>query len=218
MAEFVSEEEFKNIENKTHIIPNGIDKFWIENKAVETKKCPQNKKLKLLFVGRVQFVKNADILINVCRKLKEEGIEAELSIVGEMKERRYEKLFAKYDFVKYYPKCKKEELKKHYENADIFILLSHRETFGLVYAEAMSNALPIIYTRGQGFDGQFEDGTVGYACSSTDVNEAVEKVKKVLENYCELSENGRIMFEKFSWEKIASELEEIYEKTSGYIK
>lgn len=38
---------------------------------------------------------------------------------------------------------------------------SHKETFGLVYAEAMSQGLPIIYTKNQGFDGQFPDGYVG---------------------------------------------------------
>ena len=40
-----------------------------------------------------------------------------------------------------------------------FCLPSHAETFGLVYVEAMSQGLPIIY-EGQGFDKQFQDGEV----------------------------------------------------------
>ena len=41
---------------------------------------------------------------------------------------------------------------------DIFVMPSINETFGLVYAEAMSQGLPVIYTKGQGFDKQFNDG------------------------------------------------------------
>ena len=39
---------------------------------------------------------------------------------------------------------------------DIFVMPSVTELL-LVYAEAMSQGLPVIYTRGQGFDGQFEE-------------------------------------------------------------
>jgi len=42
------------------------------------------------------------------------------------------------------------------------------ETFGLVYAEALSQGLPVLYTRGQGFDRQFEEGEVGYAVDCFD--------------------------------------------------
>ena len=36
------------------------------------------------------------------------------------------------------------------------------ESFGLTYAEAMSQGVPVIYSKGQGFDGQFKEGVVGY--------------------------------------------------------
>ena len=37
-----------------------------------------------------------------------------------------------------------------YRENDIYVMPSIIETFGLVYAEAMSQGLPVIYTRGQG--------------------------------------------------------------------
>ena len=37
------------------------------------------------------------------------------------------------------------------------------ETFGLVYGEALSQGLLIIYTKGQGFDGQIKEKLAGYS-------------------------------------------------------
>ena len=47
---------------------------------------------------------------------------------------------------------------------------SRYETFGLVYGEAMSQGLPIIYSKGQGVDGYFKEGTVGYGVVSDRYN------------------------------------------------
>ena len=40
--------------------------------------------------------------------------------------------------------------------ARAFVLPSNSETFGMVYAEALLNGTPILYSRGTGFDGMFE--------------------------------------------------------------
>jgi glycosyltransferase involved in cell wall biosynthesis len=57
----------------------------------------------------------------------------------------------------------KEKLLNNYRNSDIFIMPSYNETFGLVYIEAMSQGLPIIYTQNEGVDGYFKEGSVGYS-------------------------------------------------------
>ena len=59
---------------------------------------------------------------------------------------------------------------------------SYTESFGLVYAEAMSQKLPVIYSKGQGFDGQFEEGLVGYHVSPYDVKDIANGILKALEN------------------------------------
>ena len=68
----------------------------------------------------------------------------------------------------------KEELIKLYRDSHIFTMPSITESFGLVYAEAMTQALPVVYTKGQGFDGQFPDGEVGYSVEA--LNEIVRTV------------------------------------------
>lgn len=56
---------------------------------------------------------------------------------------------------------------------------SFTESFGLVYAEAMSQGLPVIYSKGQGFDGQFAEGVVGYHVDAHDPEELCENIIKM---------------------------------------
>ena len=87
---------------------------------------------------------------------------------------------------------------------------SHTETFGLVYAEAMSQGMPVIYTRGQGFDGHFEDGVIGYSVSDYDADELVEKIISIIENHENISTRCLEKVDRFNWNKIAEEYKEVY--------
>ncbi len=49
------------------------------------------------------------------------------------------------------------QIDRHLQEALAFVLPSTSETFGMVYAEALLNGTPILYSRGTGFDGMFED-------------------------------------------------------------
>lgn len=90
---------------------------------------------------------------------------------------------------------------------------SKHETFGLVYAEAMSQGLPVIYTRGQGFDGQFEEGEVGYSVQYDSAEEIVDRIKEILNNYKTISNNCVEKVDRFDWDEIARKYIEIYLKT-----
>ena len=112
--------------------------------------------------------------------------------------------------VVYHGKLVKEELIDVYRSCNIYLMPSHYETFGLVYAEALSQGLPVLYTKGQGFDGQFEDGEVGYAVVSTDANDIKDKILKVIENYDKILPNIQHCLEKFKWDKIAKQYADLY--------
>ena len=64
---------------------------------------------------------------------------------------------------------------------------SFHETFGLVYIEAMSQGLPIIYTKGEGIDGYFKEATVGYSVNPKDVKNIVKKIEMIIHNYNKIS-------------------------------
>ena len=87
---------------------------------------------------------------------------------------------------------------------------SYYETFGLVYPEAMSQGLPVIYSKNQGFDGQFEEGYIGYRVDPHDPLDIAEKINKIVENYSELSQNAIQAYKKFSWDILAEEYIAIY--------
>ena len=88
------------------------------------------------------------------------------------------------------------------------------ETFGLVYAEAMSQGLPLIYTRNQGFDGQFPEGIVGYNVNCYDAREIADKIIKINKDYKSISQNCITLSSEFSWEKISGKYHGIYRSIS----
>lgn len=55
-----------------------------------------------------------------------------------------------------------------FHTATAFALVSHRESFGMVFAEALMAGAPCLIPRGQGIDGYFEDGSVVLSAPSRD--------------------------------------------------
>ena len=92
---------------------------------------------------------------------------------------------------------------------------SIRESFGRVYAEAMTQGLPVIFTRGQGFDGLFEDGAVGYAVNPLDYEEIADAIEKISNRYEEMSKNCVEKCKLFDWTAIAKKLEGMYRFAFG---
>ena len=121
----------------------------------------------------------------------------------------YERLKT-YECFRYTEPKKKEELIDYYRDADIFVMPSLTETFGLVYAEAMSQGLPVIYTRGQGFDGQFEEGVVGYHTDSSSTEELISAIKNIVDNYEKISADCTDSAGKFDWKAITAKYADIY--------
>lgn len=194
---------------KSIVIPNGIDDFWLENKFYEREK-PRGKEINLLYVGIVNKNKNIDTTIKTCEMFLEKGFSVRYTIIGNIKDEKQRALIEESSFINYIGHSNKEELISYYRNSDIFVMPSIHETFGIVYIEAMSQALPLIYTRGQGFDEQFEEGEVGYRVNSDSPSEIFERVKDIVDNYKYISDKCVSNVDKFSWDRIAKEYKEVY--------
>ena len=195
---------------KSVVIPNGIDKFWLENKNNEKKLATST--LNLLSVGELTKRKNFLKTIDALTKLNRDGIESRLYIVGKIINNKiYKKIIANRNVI-YRGPMPREELIDIYRKCDIFVLPSHTETFGLVYPEAMSQGLPLVYTKNQGFDKWFPDGHVGYAVDSKKSDEIYQAVILIMDNYSQISNNAIDGSEKFSWEKIVSDYSKVYSK------
>ncbi len=201
----------EELEKKTYIIPNGIDDFWISN-CYKTKDMKSNSKnVNIIYAGRIDKNKNIETTQETLKMLRDNGYNTQFSIVGKIENQKIFKKIINYQNTKYYGEKNKEELMKLYRKNDIFVMPSFSETFGLVYAEAMSQGLPVIYTRGQGFDGQFGDGIVGYSVDPKSKNEIADKIKIILRKYREISGNCIKKVNKFEWDKIVNKYKKIYE-------
>ncbi|MBS4534360.1 glycosyltransferase family 4 protein [Clostridium sp. D2Q-14] len=210
LDKFIPAKHKKEIKNKAIVIPNGIDKFWLNNKAEESFKS-KYKKTNLIYVGNIDSNKNIETTVKTCKLLIEQGYKVNYKVIGKVKNKNYMNIIEKYEFIKYIPYCQKEELIEYYRNSDIFIMPSKHETFGLVYAEAMSQGLPVIYTRGQGFDGQFNEGEVGYSVDCMDEYEIADKILKIKENYSEISNRCIKLVDRFDWDNISELYSEVYD-------
>lgn len=201
----------EELEGKCIVIPNGISSLFFEKKG--TARPALSGPPRLLYVGEVSSNKNLETTIQAARQLRQTGLDVRLTVVGAILEEKYRSLMEENaDFVAHHDRCPQEEVLTHMRDADIFVMPSHTETFGLVYAEAMSQGLPVLYTRGQGFDRQFLDGTVGYAVSDRDPVELADKIRLAVEHYAALSDNCLRLVEKFDWEKIAAQYVSLYKQ------
>ena len=205
LENYVPIEKREEIERKVAIIPNGINKFWIEN-SISLKR--RHKEIRLIYVGSIDQNKNVITTISACKKLLSQGYEVKFTVVGDI-EIKIDELNEK--FIQHIPYSPKEEIRKYFEESDIFIMPSKYETFGLVYAEALSQGLPIIYTRSQGFDGQIPNGEVGYSVRYDDIDEIAEKIILIYKNYNFYSTKIKNYIHKFDWENIADNYKIIYE-------
>ena len=210
IKKYVPEAYQKEIEEKSVVIPNGISGFWLDN-LYSDKTGSIGEEVNLIFVGRVVKRKNVESAIKASGELEKRiNKKVNLTIVGEKKDAEYFEYISqmgKFDFKGYLPK---EELIKHYRASDIFIMPSFTETFGLVYAEALSQGLPIIYSYGQGFDGQFEEGQVGYGVDPYSLEDIVNKTIRIIEEYDQIYKNCVKASTKFDWRKIINKYLELY--------
>lgn len=86
---------------------------------------------------------------------------------------------------------------------------SYHETFGLVYIEALTQHLAIVYTKGQGVDWML-DSSVGEAVkasSKADIKGAIEKIIRHRSNYLAAEV---VDFDQLRWDAIVSCYIEIY--------
>lgn len=209
LSKWVSGKTREEIAAKSHVIPNGIAKLFLEPQAQAHPGC--HDPLRLICVGLINSRKNPELTVEAAQLLRNRGEQVNLTFIGQMKEEKYKPLMEK-DFVTWVDKCPQTEVLKYLHQADIFVMPSHTETFGLVYAEAMSQGLPVLYTAGQGFDGQFPEGEVGFAVSDEDAADIADKVLKIRDNYVKMSENAVSGAARFDWDAIGDKYHQLYQE------
>lgn len=76
-------------------------------------------------------------------------------------------------------KIPRDSIKAQYDDADIMVMISKWEAYGLVYLEAMSRGCITIASRNEGFDGIIVDGENGFLCKAGDVDELASIFQRI---------------------------------------
>ena len=74
----------------------------------------------------------------------------------------------------------------------------------------MSQGLPVIYSRGEGFYGQVPEGSAGYAVDPHSTEEVAEAILRVVREYRQLSARCPELAKRFDWDRIVEQYRESY--------
>ena len=212
MEKYVPKNIRKELLRKSFVIPFAIDEYYLKNQP-KCKKLEDDNTIGVVQVAR-DFDKNKNLKTSVkaVKRLIEKNINIELSVIGNISNKADLRLIQQNEFIRYIPFCPKEELIAYLRKSHILVMPSHYETFGLVYPEAMSQGLPVIYTRGQGFDRQFDEGKIGFSVKFDDEIELANNIIRIVENYKYMSDNSLKYARKFSADIVAKQYIDIFEK------
>ncbi len=210
LRECCREKDREMVLTKSDVIQNGLEPFWLENIGQARQSVHQP--LELLCVGKIDRNKNIETTVKVVDRLNKKGTASHLTVIGQVLDEKVKNLLDNSENVSAISYLKKEELIQYYREADIFIMPSFKETFGRVYAEAMTQGVPVIYSRGQGFDGTFPGGTVGFDVRADNIDEITEAVERIIRDYARISANCVQLCKIFNWNDISERLEKLYER------
>jgi glycosyltransferase involved in cell wall biosynthesis len=194
------------------IIPNGIDLPWIPD-------CkPSAPQRTLLFLSRIHPKKNIGSLLQAWRRLQDAHPDWRLVIAGrgepdherEVRELATASALRRVEFPGplYGP-----EKTQAYLGAELFVLPTHSENFGMVVAEALAHAVPAIVSRGAPWSGLDTEGCGWWIDGDVDVlAETLDSAMRLApERLAEMGQKGRAWMQRdFSWESIAERMEEAY--------
>lgn len=206
---YLEDEYREDFIKKSVVIGNGLEKFWLDNKFNKNRTIDKSN-IRVICVGKIDKNKNIVTTIKALESLILLGVNVSFTIVGQVIDKDVLNYLKQFNFIRIVEYLSKEKLIEEYRKSDIYIMPSIHETFGRVYAEAMTQGLPIIYSKGQGFDGIFEDGCVGYSVPSKDAEYIKSCIIKIIDDYSNISLRCLQYCNIFDWEKVSYKLEEFY--------
>lgn len=197
-------------------IPNGCEDFWFEDRPSPrtAPACP----LRLVFVGLLSRNKNLPAVLRALKILLQLGVPVELKVVGSGPlESQYQE-DAKNLPVEFLGFVNdRHQLRQIYRLSDVLVVPSFTESFGIVYAEALSQGIPVIYTRNQGFDGFFKDGMVGHAVDPNNPEQIADAILDIRDHFDDMSRTAIAESPMFRWDHSIIALRELYEAAKGSV-
>jgi N-acetyl-alpha-D-glucosaminyl L-malate synthase BshA len=207
-----------NVKNHIEVIPNFIDLDRFKKQKKEHFKqaiCPNGEKL-LVHTSNFRKVKRVDDVIRVFNEVRQ-VIPAKLLLVGDGPERdKMERLCRQLgtcDDVRFLGKL--EAVEEVLSVADLFLMPSEKESFGLAALEAMACEVPLISSNAGGIPELNIDGVTGYVCEIGDVATMTARSLDILanENLPRFKKQALARAKEFDISRILPLYEDFYKKT-----
>jgi D-inositol-3-phosphate glycosyltransferase len=163
------------------VVPCGVDTslFRPGDRAEARRRLGLDGRPLVLYVGRLEPIKGLDILFDAMGSLRAGGLPVELLVVGgdtdesrmgyEVQLRQGLQARALGASVHFLGPQAQDVLREYYVAADVTVLPSYYESFGMVALEAMACASPVVGTRVGGLTTTVRDGVTGYLVPEGDV-------------------------------------------------
>jgi len=208
-----------------HVIPCGVDLGRFvphDQQRVRAALGLDQQRPVLLFAGRLDPFKGADILLRAAAMMEEE---AEIVLVGGQLRQdndlealrqlaRDLQIERRVHFLGAQPQ---EAMPAIYSAADVTVMPSYHETFGLVAVESLACGTPVVATRAGGLTTVVRHGETGYLVPRCPGFFA-ERLDALLRDQdlmgC-MSQAARPSVLQFSWASVAAQVREVYEELIG---
>lgn len=200
------------------VLNMGVDRnvFLPMNKvnARNAVKIPQTSTM-VLFVGNIIKAKGITELASVYNNLKEKHDNLELHLIGAQKELTFVQwLENNYADITIHPPMNQEKIAKWMAAADVFVIPSYMEGFGLVALEAMSCHTPVVGSNVGGLKYLLNEGA-GVLVKPKNKKSLSDGIESVLNNDSlsnELVKNGEEKAQMFDQERLIGQLIKLYQR------
>lgn len=207
-----------DVNTPIEVIPNFIDLNRFKRQKKEHFKkaiCPNDEKL-MVHTSNFRKVKRVQDVIRVFYEVRK-SIPSKLLLVGDGPERdKMERLCRELgtcEDVRFLGKL--EAVEEVLSVADLFIMPSEKESFGLAALEAMACQVPILTSNVGGIPELNIDGKTGFLCEVGDIDTMTKKAKFILadENLANFKNNALARAKTFDVTSILPLYEDFYQKT-----
>jgi D-inositol-3-phosphate glycosyltransferase len=103
----------------------------------------------------------------------------------------------------------------YYSAADVLVVPSHYESFGMVALEAMACGTPVIASKVGGLSFTVQDGITGFHVPERDPEALAGKISLLLKDHdlrCRLSAQAVQWVRRYSWSRVADQIVSLYHR------
>ena len=214
---------------RMRVIPCGVDlqRFRPRSKTAARRRLGLQDKKTLLFVGRIDPIKGVNIMLEAVSKLSETYniqaviVGAENHIAngagdnGHLKNLVQEIGVA--DKVTLAGAVDHKDIPYYYNAADICVVPSYYESFGMVAVEALASGTPVVASRVGGLQSTVKDWETGYLIPWHCPEAFAERIEILLGNEAlrlNFSKKARASVAKYQWESVADEVLRLYDEVT----